>query len=56
MYTCVQCQQKPKEESDPLELELQAFVSHLEWVPGTELGSSVTDALIVFPVLYSSTT
>jgi hypothetical protein len=37
--TCAQCQQKPKEGLDPLELELQRPVSH-HVGPGTELGFS----------------
>lgn len=32
-------EEKP-EASDPVELELQAVVSHLVWVPGMELRSS----------------
>lgn len=33
-----------KRPSDPLELELQVAVSHLVWVLGTKLGSSVRAA------------
>ena len=42
---------------DPLELELQAVVSHLAWVLGTKPGSSVgtastsTTALALWPVI-----
>lgn len=30
--------------SSPLELDLEAVVRHLTWVPGTELGSSAKTA------------
>jgi hypothetical protein len=39
MYTCVFGSQKRA--SDPLELELQAFVSFLMWALGIELRSPV---------------
>ena len=42
VYVCLCVQEwtftwKPERASDPLKLELQAVVSHLTWVMGTEL-------------------
>lgn len=38
-YECCRCPKKLEKAYDPLKLELEDVLSHLAWVPGTELGS-----------------
>lgn len=39
LYMCVQCPQRPERLLDPLELELQAVVSHAIWMLVLDLSS-----------------